>query len=116
MNDSDLESRLKNVPLPERSPEYWDDFPARVRVQLRREHHQPAPQNTWYPRLALAGGFALALVLAFACIQFHPLKTASRAITKHERHLYAQMAQLDAGLHVLMFNPHGMGYLLGEAN
>ena len=116
MNDSDLESRLKQVSLPERSQDYWADFPSRVRVQLHQEQPKLAPQNVWRPRPAWAGGFALALALVFVGVQFHPLKAASVAISTHERHLHAQLAQLDAGLHVLMFNPHGMGYLLAEAN
>lgn len=116
MNDFDLESKLKSVPLPERPEDYWKDFPSQVRLQLPRARPQFAPQNPWRPRLAWAGGFALAMTLFFVSIQFHPLQRASLAITKHEQHFRAQLAQLDAGLHVLMFNPHGMGYLLGEAN
>ena len=109
MKDFDLESKLKSVRVPERSPEYWDDFPARVRSQLR-----PAvaarPRNAWLPRLA----FAAALILVF--IQFHPIQSASAALTRHERQFRAQLAQLDAGLHVLMLNQHGMGYLVSDKN
>ena len=36
MNDFDLEAKLKRVLVPERSEEYWSDFPSRIRVQLRR--------------------------------------------------------------------------------
>ena len=118
MNDSELKSLLRNAPVPERSEEYWDDFPAQLRMQLRRERHEVAPLNTrplnaWRPRLAWAGGFALAV---FMCIQFHALQHASAAITKHERQLHTQVAQIESGLQLLMFNPHGMGYLLADAN
>jgi hypothetical protein len=116
MNDFELESKLKSVPLPERSEDYWENFPARVRLNLRRARVESVPQNPWLPRLAWAGGFALAVVLVFICLQFHPLQTASVAIHKQERHFHAQLAQFDAGLHTLMFNTHGMGYLLTEAN
>jgi len=51
-----------------------------------------------------------------SCVQFHPLQTASLAITKQQRQFHAQLARLDTGLHVLMLNTHGMGYLLTEAN
>ncbi len=116
MNDFDLESKLKSVRVPERTEEYWNDFPSRVRVQLRRNRLESAPQSAWRPRLAWAGGFALAVVLVFACVQFHPFQTVSLAITKQQRHFHAQLARLDAGLHVLMLNTDGMGYLLTEAN
>ena len=116
MNDSELKSLLRNAPVPERSEEYWDDFPTQVRMQLNRERHEVAPRKAWRPRLAWAGGFALALTLAFVCIQYHPLQKASAAMTRHEKQLHAQMAQIENGLHVLMFNPHGMGYLLADAN
>ena len=116
MNDFDLESKLKNVRVPERTEEYWNDFPAQVRGQLRRSQPESMPRPVWRPRLAWAGGLALAVALTLVCIQFHPLQSVSLAIAKHEQHFRMQLAQLDAGLHVLMFNPHGMGYLLAEAN
>ena len=56
------------------------------------------------------------MALVFVCVQFHPFQTASLAITKQQRQFHAQLARLDAGLHVLMLNTHGMDYLLTEAN
>jgi hypothetical protein len=116
MNDFELESKLKSVRVPERPEEYWNDFPSRVRVQLPRERREFVPQNAWRPRLAWAGGFALAVALLFVCIELHPFQTVSLAITKQQRHFHTQLARLDAGLHVLMLNTDGMGYLLTEAN
>src|SRR5664279_3126765 len=112
MNDFELESKLKSVPVPERTDEYWNDFPSRVRVQLRRERPEFAPRRAWRPRLAWAGSFALALALVLVCVQFHPLQTMSLAITKQQQHFHAHLARLDAGLHVLMLNTDGMGSLL----
>lgn len=116
MNDFDLESRLKSVRVPERPDEYWEDFPSRIRVQLRRERREFARQSAWRPRFGWAGGFALAVALVFVCIEFHPLQTMSHAITKQQRHFHAQLARLDTGLHKLMLNTDGMGYLLAEPN
>ena len=116
MNDFALESKLKGVPVPERSDEYWDDFPSRVRVQLPRERHEFEPQNVWCPRFAWAGALALAAVLVFVCIQFRPIQAASAAITRHEQQFHAQLARLDVGLHVLMLDQHGMSYLVAEKN
>jgi hypothetical protein len=38
------------------------------------------------------------------------------AIAKQQQHFHAHLARLNAGLHVLMLNTDGMGYLLAEAN
>jgi len=116
MNDSELKARLRNAPVPERSEEYWDDFPGQVRRQLRRERREFTPRSAWRLRLAWAGGFALGVALTLVCFQFHPLQKASAALTRHEHQFHAQVAQIESGLHLLMFNPHGMGYLLAEAN
>lgn len=116
MNDFELQSKLESVRVPERPEEYWDDFPSRVRVQLPRERREFTPQSTGRQRLAWSVGFALAVALVFVCVQFHPFQTVSLAITKQQRQFHAQFARLDAGLHVLMLNTHGMGYLLTEAN
>jgi len=116
MNDFDLDSKLKGVPLPERAEDYWNHFPAQVRVNLRRAARRPVVENLRLPRAAWSGGFALAVSLVFVCIPFHPFQAASAAINKQERHFHAQLAQLDAGLHTLMLNTHGMNYLLAEAN
>lgn len=114
MNDFELESKLKSLRVPERPEEYWNDFPSRVRVQLPRERQEFAPQSAWRLRLAWAGGFALAVALVLVCVQYHPLQAMSLAITKQQRQFHAQLARLDTGLHKLMLNTDGMGYLLNE--
>jgi hypothetical protein len=116
MNDFDLESRLRSVPVPERSGEYWNDFPARIRVQLPRESRAFAPRNVWRPRLQWAGGLALALALIWVGERFHPLQSASAAITKHERQIRMQAIRLETGMRTLVFNPRGMGNLVYETN
>jgi hypothetical protein len=92
MNDFELEASLKSVHPPERSEEYWDDFPARIRVQLRHAPSELKPRSTWPTRFQWAGAFALALALMCVGERFHPLETASKAITKHERNLRVQVA------------------------
>jgi hypothetical protein len=116
MNDFDLESKLKSVGVPERPDEYWEDFPSRIRVQLRRERPAFAPRRAWRPRLRWAGGLVLAAAMALVCIEFRPLQTVSLAIAKQHRQFHAQLARLDAGLHKLMLNTDGMGYLLAESD
>jgi hypothetical protein len=116
MNDFDLQSKLKSVPVPERPDEYWADFPSRVRVQLRRRQIESAPRPAWRAPLAWAGGFAVAVALVFVCLQYHPVQAAFAAIAQHEKHFHGQLARLDVGLHRLVLNTDGMGYLLADAN
>ena len=116
MNDSELQTRLRSVPVPERAGEYWDDFPSRVRVQLHLVRQEARPRSVWRPRLKLAGGLALGLTLMWVGERFQPLQTASKAITKHEQQLRVQFTRLESGMRTLVFNPRGMGYLLVDAN
>jgi hypothetical protein len=85
-------------------------------VQLRRDRWESAPQSAWRPRPAWVGGFAVAMVLVYVGVHFHPFQNVSLAITKQQRHFHSQLVRLDAGLHVLMLNTDHMGYLLTEAN
>lgn len=114
MNDSELESRLRNVPVPERSEEYWNDFPVQMRLKSYRRHRPPEPEKTWLPRFAWAGGLAVALVLVFVSIQFHVLPKTSAALTRHERHFRAEMGAIESGMQLLIFNPHGMTNVVNE--
>ena len=116
MNDSDLEAQMKRVSVPERPAEYWEDFPARIRRQLRREPFGPPPRRTSYAPLIWAGHVAYAAAVVLVCLQYHPLQSAALAITQHEQAFHGQLARLDAGLHRLMLNTDGMGYLLADAN
>ena len=114
MNDFDLDSKLKSIPLPERTEEYWENFPVQVRMNFRRVRPHLAPRNLWLPRAVWAGGFALAVLLGLFYMQFHPLKTTSAAILKHETHLRMELAQFETKLRVFMQDEHGMHYLIAE--
>ena len=116
MNDSELKSKLNSVRVPERTDDYWTDFPSRVRLQLPRERREFVPQSIWRPRLSWASGLAVAALLIFICIQFQPLQKASAAIARHQQHLRLEFARFNAGLHVLMLDQHGMSYLVAEKN
>lgn len=116
MNDFELETKVRSIPVPEWPDEYWDDFPSSVRVQLRHRRMQTAARPVWRTRLIWAGDFALTAVVIFLCLQYHPLQAATSAIASQERHFHRQLARLDAGLHKLILNTDGMGYLLADAN
>jgi len=107
MNDRDLKSILKTVPVPERDAEYWDDFPSRVRVQLRPAV-QPAPRPLIWPRLAWAGGLAcVGLFLFLTILPVH-------FFLKNEKTFRRQMAELPRQLQTFMADEHGMHYLIAE--
>lgn len=116
MTDFELTSKLKSVPVPERSEEYWDDFPSRIRLQLHQRQAVSPPVRVLRSRLSLTGSFALVVVTIFLCVRYHPFQGAFTAITSHERHVHAELARLDTGLHRLMLNTDGMGYLLTDVN
>lgn len=105
MNDLELESKLKSVRVPERTEEYWDDFPSRVRVQLPRTVAPERARARWMPQWAWNSSWALAC-LTF-CLVFWP-------VLKNERALYRQAARMPNQLRLLMADEHGMQYLVAE--
>lgn len=107
MKDFELESKLKTVRVPARTDEYWEDFPSRVRAELRPVLAARAPRRVFFPRLVRAGGFALACTL-FAFVVFPSLQIT----LKKERALQHELAQLPQHLRVLMADEHGLHYLV----
>ena len=114
MNDFELESKLKSVPLPERSEDYWENFPSQVRWGLRRAAPKQKVSESWFPR------FVWRLEVGFACLVVgllvlnQPLKAASSAIFKNERIVRQQLAELPIHLRILMADEHGLHYLVAE--
>ena len=114
MNDFDLEAKLKSVPLPERAEEYWENFPPRVRWQLRRAAPKSAVQeNGWLP-------FACKISAGFACLVLgllvfsQPLKATAGALFKNEKLVRQQLAELPSHLRIFMADEHGLHYLVAE--
>lgn len=114
MNDSELHERLKSVPLPERTEAYWDEFPFRVRGHLQYSAVKPAAENIRLPRLAWAGGCAVALICCVWCADSRPIQTVADAIAHHGSHFRREFAQFETRLHVLMRDEHGLHQLIVE--
>jgi hypothetical protein len=112
MNDFDLETELKRVPIPGRAEEYWEQFPAQVLANLPRASARRAPENSWLPRLAWAGSLTLLLMTGMACLPLQPLKAASGSLVKNEKHICCELAQFHTKLHTFMQDEHGLHYLL----
>jgi hypothetical protein len=107
MNDFELASKLKRVPLPERSPDYWENFPSQVRANLRHAPIELAPRNLLLSQLAWCGGFALACALFVLA-----LWPSYNVLLKKERTFRHQLAELPTHLRVLMSDEHGLHYLV----
>ena len=109
MNDFELESKLKSVPVPARTEDYWENFPAQVRANLRRTPEEFAPRHSWLPRLAWSGGFALA-----GLIFILSLWSSSHVFLQKEKTFRRELAQLPGHLRVFMQDEHGMHYLVAD--
>ena len=114
MNDFELESKLKGVPLPERSEDYWENFPARVRWRLRRTAPKQEVSESWFPRFAWKMGVGFACLVIGLFVLNQPLKAASCAIFKNERIIRQQLAELPTHLRILMADEHGLHSLVAE--
>jgi hypothetical protein len=109
MNDFELESKLKTARVPARSEDYWENFPASVRLQLRHAPVELAPRNFWLPRLAWSGGFAA------ACLVFTlSLWPSVRVVLQGEKTFRRELAQLPNHLRTFMADEHGMHYLVAD--
>ena len=114
MNDADLKNRLKNIPVPERTEEYWEDFPTRLRGQLRRPALPAELEENWLPQFAWKFAACTACLILGLFIFNQPLKAASNAIFKKELAMRHQLTSLPQHLRVLMADNHGMYYLVAD--
>jgi hypothetical protein len=114
MNDFELDAKLKSVRPPERTEDYWNDFPSRVRWQVQRTNSPPETCESWLPRFACRFGAGLACLLVGLVILNQPLKAASCAFFQKEHFIRHQLAALPGHLHVLMADEHGLHYLVAE--
>jgi len=114
MNNFELESKLKSVPLPARSEDYWQNFPSQVRWQLCRTALKREVSESWFPRFAWRMGVGFACLVTGLLVLNQPLKAASCAIFKNEQIIRQQLAELPIHLRILMADEHGLHYLVAE--
>jgi hypothetical protein len=114
MNDFDLDAKLKSVPVPERSEDYWGNFPVQVRFQLRRAAPPQEIRESWLPRFAWSIGTSFACLVIGLLVLSQPLKAASSAIFQKEQFVRQQLAAIPGQLRVLMADEHGLHYLVAE--
>jgi len=117
MNDFDLESKLRSVPVPSREEDYWESFPQRVRTQMQR----PAPvtrtrRETWPLRLAWGGSIAFACLVVSLTVWCGPEQmthTASAALMQHGKS-FRELAKISNHLRTLLQDEHGLHYLVAD--
>ena len=129
MKNGQLEKCLKSAPVPERSLEYWEQFPTQVMSEIKRregaaEHSSPAPVDAevrWWPvflsRLALSTGAALAcVVLAFllGVRQGRHSAGSERQLAEAQK-CYREIESLFPNqVEALVFDAQGMHLVLAE--
>lgn len=114
MKRSDLEARLRSIRVPERPAEYWEDFPARIRVQLPRNASLPPVRESTPAGLFWKWGLGFAAVILAGVALNQPLKAASQAVSQKEHSIRQQLATLPAHLQILMTDQHGLAYLVTD--
>jgi hypothetical protein len=63
MNDSELEGILRSTRAPERTEEYWEEFPGRVLSRLPRRQWEAPTKDPWLAAAAWGSALALACVM-----------------------------------------------------
>jgi len=114
MTDSELISKLKSIPLPDRPAEHWEQFPSRVRMQLRRREPQRSTRRSWRPALIWCVDIASVTALLVVCIHFQLVQTVSKTVNYQGFKFHQEIARLDISLHKLILNTSGMSNLLAE--
>jgi len=115
MKDSDLESQVKALRVPERAEEYWEAFPQRVLGELRTvPAERPAPRPSlsglwWSGRLALA-----CLMLTFCLWQSRMPTALSHTLLRDEKELCQSVERFHNNLDRLMQDEHGLHRLVAD--
>lgn len=108
MTDQELAEQLRSVRVPPRSPDYWEDFPSVIRVQLPSTGSLRATGPMRSHRFVCGGGFA------YACLAAALLVGPFQCLLKTERAFRHEMAQVPAHLKSFMADEHGLHYLVSE--
>jgi len=116
MSEFNLNDTLRQAKVPERSPEYWQDFPRQVTSQL----HRPSPARTqpaWmFPRLAWAAGFALlCLVIGFAIGSWHSKSSdLSGKLLENTKLIRETLAMFPNRVRAITLDNRGLNLILSD--
>ena len=114
MNDSELQQKLKALPVPERTEEYWNDFPESVSRQLRKPVVRVEVDERWRTRFAWQFAASAACLFVGLLALNQPLRAASSAVVQQEIALRHELNALPKHLRILMADEHGMHDLIAD--
>jgi hypothetical protein len=118
MNDSELEKVLKTEPAPDRTPEFWEDFPRRVsgKIHWRAQHEATpgvAPRHRWS---GLAWGLSVGtacLVLGIALGNWRGAKRAN-ALLQNEKLVREVLAMFPNQVRAIVQDENGLSLSLAD--
>ena len=114
MNDFELESMLKNSPVPERTERYWSHFPVKTRCQLRHRQAPPPPFEDCPRRMAWSFALGAVCLVTVALGLRQPLEAFSIAVMQKETTLCHHINGFPKHLESMMTDEHGLHYLIAD--
>lgn len=118
MNDSDLEKFLKAGPAPDRTPEFWDDFPRRITTKLHwqaRRTGDPVPEKS-RPVNRLAWGLSIGmacLVIAFALSHWRGNRPTD-GLLQNEKVIWEVLAMFPNQVRAIVQDENGLSLSLAD--
>jgi len=119
MNDSELNRLLKEAGVPERSPEFWAQFPRRVTARL---HWKPAATFAgsahWFPRLGWALGLAACGLAVFFIGHWrgHSEALAKNDFLQNEKVIQEMLATFPNRVRGVVQDEHGLSVVLSDTD
>ena len=115
MKNFDLDTHLRVSRAPERSDEYWADFPGRVTREVRSRPLPRPARSSWLPQLAW--GFSL----AFGCFALGYFighdgvpKSVSHALLENQHEIRMSVVTFPQHLRTFMQDEHGLQKLVPD--
>jgi hypothetical protein len=119
MKQSELNSILKKARLPERSEEFWETFPYRIKSRLKQPPKQIADRNrSGFPRLAWGLATAICILVAFVIGHWSgrlETKTAaSQDVLQNARFIHETLAMFPNQVRAIVRDRHGLNLVLSQ--
>jgi hypothetical protein len=119
MNDSELNQLLKKARVPERTPEFWAQFPRRVTARL---HWKPAATREqsvrWFPRLAWSLGVAACVLAGFFVGhgRGHNEAMIESGLLQNEKVIEEMLATFPNRVRGVVQDEHGLNVVLSDTD